>query len=464
MKSLALILLACIPLAGPVTAAQKNVLVVSTTLGFRHSSIETGEKILRELATASGEFTLDFASVNPRDPQYALTEEEQRQQAAERPSRGGGRGGRGGFGPGNMIAPTLLSQADKNGDQKLEKDEMTALADLWFDQLDPDKTGAVNQDQFVANLGGILAPPQAPAAGDRRGGRGGFNPSRFVGPGLFTAADADKNGSLTRAELTGTFGRWFTEWSGNSGSIALAELQEGLNAALPRPNFGGGGGGFGVNNLKVNAAITNILEAKMSPEALKNYDAVIFLNTTGVLPIPDMEGFFNWIREGHAFIGMHSASDTLHGTDGPSDYARMLGGEFEIHHAQETVDVYNEDPAHAANAQWGDSVTIHEEFYLMKNYDPGMVHSLVSMHEHPNDRTPGHYPVSWCKEFGKGRVFYTSLGHREDVWDPTWTDRDGNRENPPEVAMAVQKHMLGGILWALGLAEGDAVPQPVSVR
>jgi type 1 glutamine amidotransferase len=58
-----------------------------------------------------------------------------------------------------------------------------------------------------------------------------------------------------------------------------------------------------------------------------------------------------------------------------------------------------------------------------------------------------------------GRVFYTSLGHREDVWDPNWKDGKGERKNPPEVARAYQQHLLGGIKWALGLEKGDAKPQ-----
>src|SRR5205823_4454217 len=75
---------------------------------------------------------------------------------------------------------------------------------------------------------------------------GGRGPGRFVGPGFFTAADTDKDGSLTRAELKGTFEKWFAEWdSEKSGSITEEKLRDGLNAALPRPNFGGGGGGRG---------------------------------------------------------------------------------------------------------------------------------------------------------------------------------------------------------------------------
>src|SRR5258708_33269178 len=53
------------------------------------------------------------------------------------------------------------------------------------------------------------------------------------------------------------------------------------------------------------------LAAKMNTKALKQYDAVIFANTTGVLPIPDKEAFLNWIKSGKAFIGTHSASDTF---------------------------------------------------------------------------------------------------------------------------------------------------------
>src|SRR5579883_2747758 len=89
-------------------SAPKRLLVVSTTLGFRHSSIEVGEKVLRDLALGSGQFSLEFASVNPRDPKYAMPQGEQ-----AKPSRGGGRG----FGPGMILAPALVSQADKDGDK-----------------------------------------------------------------------------------------------------------------------------------------------------------------------------------------------------------------------------------------------------------------------------------------------------------------------------------------------------------
>jgi len=200
----------------------------------------------------------------------------------------GGRGGFG-FGVGMMLAPQIVSQADKDGDSKLTKEEFVALADKWFDKIDTDAAGKLTQERFVEKFAEVLPPPQgfggrgrapdggnlpppsesgannAPSpdsnqstpgqgrpdgfgrGGGRAGGRGfgpgGFGPASFVGPGLFTAADADKDGSLLRTELKATFEKWFADWdSEKSGSLAEAKVREGLDAVLPRPTFGGGRG------------------------------------------------------------------------------------------------------------------------------------------------------------------------------------------------------------------------------
>ena len=195
--------------------------------------------------------------------------------------------------------------------------------------------------------------------------------------------------------------------------------------------------------------------AKLSPDSLKNYDGVIFASTTGDLPIPDKEGFLAWIKEGHAFIGIHAASDTFHGWPG---YIDMLGGEFQTHHAQVPAECFNKDPRHPANKGLGEKLEIQqEELYRFKNYDASRVHELLALEKDPNDGTPGHFPMSWCKDYGTGKVFYTALGHREDLWDNDPNLKD--RKNTVETGKAFQAHLLGGILWALGLEGGDAKPQ-----
>ncbi len=202
------------------------------------------------------------------------------------------------------------------------------------------------------------------------------------------------------------------------------------------------------------------LEA-LSPEHLRSakIDAVIFADTTGDLPLPDKEGFIKWIEDGHAFIGMHSASDTFHQFKG---YGEMLQGEFKTHGKQVPADLVAGDAAHPANAGIGAKWDIKlEEMYEMKDgsHDRSKVHVIWFLKHPPQQPEKAEYAaVSWCRMAGSGRVFYTSLGHREDLWnaDPALP----NRVNSPETAKQYQAHILGGIKWALGLAKGDATPNP----
>ena len=199
-------------------------------------------------------------------------------------------------------------------------------------------------------------------------------------------------------------------------------------------------------NEKWRESLTNTLE-KLSPDNLKNYDGVVFASTTGDLPIPDKQGFLDWIKAGHAFIGIHAAGDTFHHWP---EYIEMLGGEFDHHGRQVSVDCINVDPSNPADAHVPKIWTIQqEEIYEFKNYDPAKVHELLFMDKNPQDKTPGHYPVSWCKTYGSGRVFYTSLGHREDIIDaaPQLPDR----KNSPEASKMYEAHILGGIEWALDI-------------
>jgi uncharacterized protein len=232
---------------------------------------------------------------------------------------------------------------------------------------------------------------------------------------------------------------------------------------------------------KVDAAIKAVLAEKMSPGALKKYDAVIFANTTGDLPLPDNQAFLDWIKSGKGFVGMHAATDTFPGFPG---YTEMIGAHFKTHAAQLEVQPINQDPECPACAHLARGWKVYDEIYQMKDFDATKVHGLLTLDRKPDvkDPSPGEYPIAWCKLYGgnpvavpgngaalllqkcwprqPGRVFYTSLGHREDVWDPKWPDR----KNPKEVAEAYQKHILAGIKWALGLEQMNAKPQKTGAK
>jgi type 1 glutamine amidotransferase len=197
----------------------------------------------------------------------------------------------------------------------------------------------------------------------------------------------------------------------------------------------------------------------LSPQALRDnrIDAVIFSNTTGNLPLPDLQGFADWVRSGGAFIGMHSATDTLKGA---LPYTEMICGIFEGHREQVPVKLHAGDKEHPANAGIGAIWTLaQEEMYLIKQHDRNLVRSIWFMRHHPNDpKQEGFFPVAWVRKFGEGRVFYTSLGHREDLWstDPALPDRI----NSVETAAQFRKHLTGGIRWAVGLETGSSEPNP----
>jgi len=63
---------------------------------------------------------------------------------------------------------------------------------------------------------------------------------------------------------------------------------------------------------------------------------------------------------------------------------------------------------------------------------------LLSLDRHPKTGEPGFFPWAWTREPGRGRVFHTGAGHREDIVESEWFAR----------------HLLGGIRWALGTEGG----------
>jgi type 1 glutamine amidotransferase len=189
---------------------------------------------------------------------------------------------------------------------------------------------------------------------------------------------------------------------------------------------------FNVRYCRDAADVTRLLTA----DALKQVHAVFFANTTGDLGFPDLDGFFAWVRAGGGVLGVHSASDTYHNEP---RYIDMLGAEFRTHGNQASVDIVVEKQNHPATSGLGSRVQFFDEIYHFTSNNRGRVDTLLALDRAPADGLPGEnqpadMPISWAKTYGTGRVFYTALGHRNEVWqDPRF-----------------QSHVLGAIRWVLG--------------
>lgn len=187
------------------------------------------------------------------------------------------------------------------------------------------------------------------------------------------------------------------------------------------------------------------LRARTTREKLAAYDGIIFANTTGDLPLADRAAFIEYIRAGHAFIGIHSATDTFRNGVFP-EYTEMIGGEFDSHGEQVSVTMNIEDAKHPATKHLDSTLTVFDEIYLIRNFNRRALHTLLSLDCHPNTKVPGYFPLAWTRMYGTGRVFYTALGHREDVLQAAW----------------FRRHLTNGIRWTLGEVKGSAKPQAVA--
>jgi type 1 glutamine amidotransferase len=201
-----------------------------------------------------------------------------------------------------------------------------------------------------------------------------------------------------------------------------------------------------------------------TPENIDAFDAFLFY-TTGDLTAPSAtdgskpmskEGknaFLEAIQNGKGFVGFHCAADTFHsqGDQGASQpvgqrdpYIDMLGGEFVVHGSQQSTTMTVVDAEFPGAGSLVPNFVKHEEWYSLKNFADDLhvilINETKEMHDKCYERPP--YPATWIRNYGKGRVFYTSMGHREDVW----------------TSPQFQSLVVGGILWAVGDADANTTP------
>jgi type 1 glutamine amidotransferase len=175
---------------------------------------------------------------------------------------------------------------------------------------------------------------------------------------------------------------------------------------------------------------------------LKNFDAVFFY-TTGELPLSDAQksDLLAFVKNGKGFGGSHCATDTFYKW---KEYGELIGGYFDGHpwNAGTKIRVIVEDKNHPATKHLGDSFVISDEIYQFRApYDRTKLHVLMRLDmdsvKNQGKRADKDNALAWTREYGKGRVFYTALGHQPEVW------------NDPRF----QEHVIGGLRYMFGIAK-----------
>jgi len=207
--------------------------------------------------------------------------------------------------------------------------------------------------------------------------------------------------------------------------------------------------------------VVSTKDGRVFDSDLDKYDAIAFY-TSGVLTEPNKqqtppmtpEGkkkLLRAIAAGKGFVGFHSATDSFH-SKGPNNenqtevdpYIAMIGGEFIVHGAQQNATIRAASPDFPGVKEFGESESLHEEWYTLKNFAKDLHVILIEDNEGMKgdcyQRPP--FPMTWARMHNKGRVFYTSFGHRDDIWT-----------NP-----GVQGIMAGGLAWAMRNVNVNVTP------
>jgi uncharacterized protein len=184
---------------------------------------------------------------------------------------------------------------------------------------------------------------------------------------------------------------------------------------------------------------------------LDYFDAVAFY-TTGELDMDDEQkaALISFVKEdGKGFLGVHSAIDTFYKWP---EFGEMTGAYFDEHPWMTfEAPVIVEDPESPIMRHFPLAFKTWDEIYQPKDFSRDKVRVLARLDENKLDlknprvhRADHDFAVAWMKNYGKGRVFYSTFGHTPESWDR------------PDM----QKMWLEATKWCLGLIEADATPRP----
>ncbi len=173
---------------------------------------------------------------------------------------------------------------------------------------------------------------------------------------------------------------------------------------------------------------------------LANYDAVVFVSTTGDFLNDEQErAFEQYIRGGGAYVGIHAATDAEYDWDW---YGELAGASFARHPATQEATIDVEDPNHPSTEHLGDTWVRTDEWYDFSTNPRDDVNVLLTLDEstYTGGGMGDDHPIAWFHEFDGGRSWYTAGGHTSAAF------------GEPDF----RQHLLGGITWAI-----DADDNPV---
>ncbi|MDI1461599.1 ThuA domain-containing protein [Catellatospora sp. KI3] len=176
---------------------------------------------------------------------------------------------------------------------------------------------------------------------------------------------------------------------------------------------------------------------------LAQYEAVVFLNTTGdVLNDVQQTAFESYIRGGGGYVGVHAAADTEYSWP---FYGNLVGAWFASHPAIQQANVKIEDRGKAATAHLPQTWTRTDEWYNYQTNVRSTAKVLATLDEssYTGGGMGADHPHAWCKTIDSGRSFYTGAGHTQESYADA----------------AFRAHLLGGIRYAANRSKADCRPE-----
>jgi uncharacterized protein len=182
---------------------------------------------------------------------------------------------------------------------------------------------------------------------------------------------------------------------------------------------------------------------------LDYFDAIFFFGVREIdLSQAQRADLLSFVKDdGKGFVAAHAAATAFFSWP---EFGEMLGGRFDEHPWEITEGtVVVDDPIFPAMRHLARSTVFRDELYQLKDFSRDRIRVLAHLDPSKLDltaplvhRKDADFPAAWAKKFGRGRVFYSILGHDADNWD-----------NP-----ALSTMYFEAIRWALGLVDGDASP------